>query len=353
MDENESLLGVLMAIDQAVVDHPERREQVAAALPAYRDDRTPGWSKTLQDWIKQRSAVEPSVPPVDQALDTLARQQLSRSGPDPRVDPALIALGVAEPELFGPTGAGRDPVLASRSSTRATEAEESAARLVERGRTVSPTSASFWSAFVAVPTGFGRGGLDPDPASRLRTARLILGQTVANAEQLLQPTTWPHLQPRFWKAMDPIDGSDDGNDDVLADGMPHCFRERFQVTSSFMLQPVLQFVRRGLAAEPSARALEYRLCEHREHYRSDAEFQDRGGLTHDAGSIVNRQIETPPEVMTSGQLLVRTTKRVAFRGPFNGGALVMAAEALGYPQAFEAMVHAALRANEQSPDRMP
>lgn len=316
--ENECLIGVLAAIDEAVCTHPERRAEVAAVLPAYRDSQVAGWFRSFEAWVGQCISGDPALPSVEEALAALAGQASQNALS--RRQQALTALAAAQPERFGRQGGDRDLVVEALRPLTPRNRRDQAEELHRRGTAGVAGAAPFQASLLMLPSTPG----DDDPVSVLQTASPPLsGYDITQVEKLLEPHRWPDLSD-FWESMTPVD---DGAE-PLPDGERRCFREVFVVTPSFKLQPVLEVVRRQLSGGPPARSLEYRLCSHVRH-------QDDGDLViHDAGAIVSSEFDDA--------LTVRTTKRVGFRGPFDGPALVMVAHALGYQDAFEDMIGRAL-----------
>jgi hypothetical protein len=106
------------------------------------------------------------------------------------------------------------------------------------------------------------------------------------------------------------------------------YMETFRASAGLTLTPRLRFVRGHEDDErPGAPGwLEYRL----------ADEQSAGEIvTVDQGSIVVQD--------TGDGVRVETTKRVRLTPPFDAPSLALQAEVLGYPDAFEQMVRAAVR----------
>lgn len=353
MDENNSVIGVLAEVDRAVLDHPERRADVGELLWPYRvrTGDAAGWFTELETWAKGRTPTELDFWSVDEALDDLRTGMPDIGRPAPRVEAddlapdrdraeegsalasrrerALLALVAARPERFGPGAPEHDRVVAALSPVMPGESGDGAEQRLRQPVRRVQVHSSYDSGLVMKPVSPG----NDDPVPYFVTeSNPLNGQTLQGVAEFLDPVQWTLLAEAFWGPMKQVDGFGDqfGGDDER-----RCFRETFNVTPNLALQPILEFIRRPLSSQPRARALEYRLCDHREHYDAHQDdFQNRNGLTYDEGAIVNNE--------RIDGLTVMTTKRVGFTGLLNGPALAMVAEALGYQAVFEDMIRKAL-----------
>lgn len=326
MSGNEDLISVWREIDDAVVADPARRLDVAEVLHPYRHRQTVGWFTQFEEWLARSLPADPRFPDIDDALKGLAaRTPLGGSRGGALL--ALAALARADPTRFGPDGEDRDRVIdALLPLLPPALPRDHAEELHQRGILDGPAAVSLNQGLIMLPSGAG----DRDPVPFL-VAHLapIAGHTVPRVQELLDPARWNALSGEVWGPMTPLDHPE------LCDQERRCFVEKFNVTAQFQLTPVLEFVRRTLPEHPPARALEYRLCTHAAHEPLGDER-----VKVDAGALVTREVD--------GWLHVKTTKRIGFDEPFDGPSLVMVAHALGYPEAFEAMVYAALATERRS-----
>lgn len=359
-EENQNLIGVLAAIDEAVHADDRRRADVVAYFPVYRDQRTVGWFEAFGTWIAGRAEHEGAavVPQVDAAVAAMSAQPPDDmipveveaddggialpplDGPQlPSVQArrraqALLALASVLPERFGPAGEREADVVGALVPFTRDSRPEQAEELLVRSRQRAPSVDSWFQPGLIMRTsGAGRHAV---PFLETKAGPLK-GRQLRRVQELMSPELWPKLNPAFWDEMVLLDdaGVAASQPVVLDDrppaeplAAPHCYQEVFVVAPGLTLRPILEVVRTTLAGG-SAEALEYRLCRHQ---HGDG-VQDPAVL-HDDGSIVNRQL--------AGGVEVHTTKRVGFDGPFDGPALAMAAHAFGYQEAFEGMVATAL-----------
>jgi hypothetical protein len=158
--------------------------------------------------------------------------------------------------------------------------------------------------------------------SRLVGFTRVPGFTVGDADALLDPTHWRDLtNGRI--TMEPL------GDGPTTDG-ERLYHETFRVTATLSLTPVLRVATKTDNGPPRARRLEYRMA--------DAGDQSPGELIRvDQGSILIRDVD--------GGVRITATKRLLFAPPFDAPNLALLADAIGYFDAFEAMVRAALPAN--------
>ena len=157
---------------------------------------------------------------------------------------------------------------------------------------------------------------------RLGGETTVLGFTVDDVSELLDPTEWRQLTDGRI-IMDPVgDGpADDGS---------RLYQETFNVTSSLRLTPLLRVVTKSHDGPPLTRWLEYRLA--------DLEDQSPGEVVLvDQGSIFIRDV--------AGGVRITATKRLLFTPPFDAPNLALLADPIGYFDAFEKMVLAALPVN--------
>lgn len=359
MEENNSVIGVLAEVDRAILDHPERRADVGRFLWPYRD-RTgdaAGWFREFETWVRGRTPIEQPFPSVDEALDDLAEGvpdigrpaaevDADRLAPDrdraeegsalaSRRERALLALVAARPERFGPGAPEHYKVVDALRPVMPGESSDGAEQRLRQPVRKVQVQSSYDAGLLMKPVSPG----NDDPVPYFVTeSNPLNGQTLQGVAEFLDPVQWTLLAEAFWGSMKQVDGLGDpfGGDDRR-----RCFRETFNVTPNLALQPILEFIRRPLSSQPRARALEYRLCDHQDHYNGDHDdFENRNGLTYDEGAIVNNE-------RVDG-LTVMTTKRVGFTGLVNGPALAMVAEALGYQAVFEDMVRKALGLTDQT-----
>jgi hypothetical protein len=158
--------------------------------------------------------------------------------------------------------------------------------------------------------------------ARLGGETTVLGFTVDDLSVLLDPTKWQRLTDGRI-TMDPVgDGpSEDG---------ARLYQETFKVTSSLRLTPLLRVVTKSHDGPPLARSLEYRLA--------DLQDQSPGEVIQvDQGSIFIRDV--------GDGVRITATKRLLFTPPFDAPNLALLADPIGYFDAFETMVLAALPAN--------
>jgi hypothetical protein len=154
--------------------------------------------------------------------------------------------------------------------------------------------------------------------SRLIGSTTVPEATVGDLGALLDPTKWRRLtNGRI--TMTPRGGR------PPTDGRPRLYQETFEITPRLRLTPLLRVVTKSLDGPPRARWLEYRL----------ADDQSPGELLRvDQGSIFIRDVR--------GGVRVTATKRLLFAPPFDGPNLALLADPIGYFDAFETMVRAAL-----------
>jgi hypothetical protein len=356
-DENHNLIGILRTIDQAVSDHPERRGDVAAALPGYEDAEAVGWFEPFQRWVTDRTPSEIEFPPVEGALEEMAGETPAgapepdedeielpiprmkrQSSPGSRRLQALVGLAAARPDRFGTDGSDAVAVVNALTPLTPGRSSDQAEDLLRQGSEGMPVSSSFRGSLLLMSIG-GDHNLGPVPVLQTQS-HPIPGHWIQEVEELLEPRRWRDLNSELWEDMSPVDGSTEN----LLNDVRRCYKEVFAVTSSFKLRPVLEVFSRFLASDPPARSLEYRLCTHPVHsIGADGAPHSDSLVTVDEGAIVNRELGAP-----DGSLTVTTTKRVAFDEPFGGAVLVMVAHALGYQDAFEDMVEAALALTRQT-----
>jgi hypothetical protein len=164
--------------------------------------------------------------------------------------------------------------------------------------------------------------------TRLIGETTVPGFTVDDLSELLHPTEWQRLTDGRI-TMDPVgDGpSEDG---------ARLYQETFKVTTSLRLTPLLRVVTKSHDGPPRARWLEYRLA--------DPQDQSPGEVIQvDQGSIFIRDV--------GDGVRITATKRLLFTPPFDAPNLALLADPIGYFDAFENMVLAALPVNARpAPD---
>jgi hypothetical protein len=107
------------------------------------------------------------------------------------------------------------------------------------------------------------------------------------------------------------------------------YQETFTVTASLRLTPLLRVVTKSDDGPPRVSWLEYRMAD----VQSPSEL-----IQVDQGSIFIRDVE--------GGVRITATKRLLFTPPFDAPNLALLADPIGYFDAFEAMLRAALPANK-------
>jgi hypothetical protein len=326
MSEIENLEGVLHEIRRAVP--------------------TAGSRRALFDGLIEGAGVpEPKHggPDLDAALERLARSRPPAELTYRRVQ-LLAALAWALPERFGPEGTDRQRVVAAlRPATR-----DGSRRLGERThalvcdrvyqqqdpheikRSLFATGIADgmlhvviegWTATLRSPIG---------TRARVGAVADIPGFRTDDLAELLNPLEWRRLSD------DRITMTRRGNGTVEKDGVNvnyHVYDEVFRVSGALQLTPRLRVVTNQTNA---AGWLEYRL----------SSTQSSGELVKvDQGSIVVR--------MVGDSVRVETTKRVLLTPPFDAPSIAMQADALGYFDAFEQMVRAAVKEGAEKAVREP
>jgi hypothetical protein len=321
MGEIQQVIGLVREVDRAVAHNPDLKQEVADLL-APLDVEAP-------------SDVE-SLPDVDSALAAMAAE-----APPPRLRNrrllAIAGLIRTSPERFGREGLDRRKVVAalqpSMRDSRLRQAEDAfellsrskpytgrgaACELLSQTIELGLVDARLHTSLHLVPIGAG----DRNAAARVAIFVPVPGITCDDVDELLEPTSWPRLNP-VWASMQPVDG----RPDTLSTGQRRLYQEVFTVTPRLQLTPVLEFVRQDLTSDRAARSLEYRLAAKQK--------QSPGELIQvDGGSLVIRVVDH--------ELHITTTKRVLFAPPFDGPGLVMVTDNVGYLEAFEKMVVAAI-----------
>lgn len=175
-------------------------------------------------------------------------------------------------------------------------------------------------------------GSDGNTRVRSTTYKAVPGITCDDLDELLDPGSWGTLTGDRM-VMQRLDGTG-----PLTNGTSATYQETFTVAEGLYLTPRLICRRRALLDErfasglvPRARALEYRL----------ADPQSGGELIRiDQGSVVVREVR---EVRGEDDGVdITTTKRLRFAPPLDGPGLAIALGNLGYDEAFDDMVAAAL-----------
>jgi hypothetical protein len=322
MSEIENLGGVLRSIRLAVPEADPRRPLIEGLIEGVGVPEATGGGRNL-----------------DAALAGLAR---SRPPPElayRRVQ-ALTALLIARPDECGPDGTDRPKVVAAMrpvtrdGSQRQAEAahtliwerasQEQDAHEIKRavfatglGERVLDLVVEDWTAIVSSPAGNSR--------VRLGASARIPGFQVEDVAALLDPTTWSELSDGRITMTPREHGQLKGDDDVTR---PYDdYDEVFVVSERLELTPRLRVIRhaRVETGGETAEWLEYRM----------ADSQSAGEIVRvDQGSIVIRSV--------GDSVRVETTKRVLLTPPFDGAGLALDAELLGYFDAFERMVRAAV-----------
>lgn len=317
MSEIENLGGVLRSIREAVPEDDPRHPLIEGLIEGVDVPAATGGDRTL-----------------DAALAGLAR---SRPPPElayQRVQ-VLTALRIALPDRCEPNAKDRlNVVAAMRPVTR-----DGSQRLAEAAHTLIWERASQgqdaheikravfatglgervldlvvedWTAIVSSPAGNAR--------VRLGASARIPGFGVKDVAGLLDPTTWRELSDRRITMTPSAHGQLKGRryDD---------YDEVFVVSDRLNLTPRLRVIRHApvKTGGETAEWLEYRM----------ADSQSAGEIIQvDQGSIVIRSV--------GDSVRVETTKRVLLTPPFDGAGLALQAELLGYFDAFERMVRAAV-----------
>jgi hypothetical protein len=324
MSEIENLGGVLRSIRLAVPEADPRRPLIEGLIEGVGVPEATGGGRNL-----------------DAALAGLAR---SRPPPElayRRVQ-ALTALLIARPDECGPDGTDRPKVVAAmRPVTRdgsERQAEAAHALIWERanqkqdaheikravfatglGERVIDLVVEDWTAIVSSPAGNSR--------ARLGAIARIPGFKVKDVAALLDPTTWSELSDCRITMNPRAHGQ--------LKGRPYDdYDEVFVVSDRLKLTPRLRVIRHApvKTGGETAEWLEYRM----------ADSQSAGEIIQvDQGSIVIRSV--------GDSVRVETTKRVLLTPPFDGAGLALHAELLGYFDAFEHMIRAAVqKAAEQA-----
>jgi len=165
-------------------------------------------------------------------------------------------------------------------------------------------------------------GRNDTSRASLRASTTISGFTVDDVDSLLDPTEWRRLtHGRI--TMEPL------GDGPSKDG-ERLYQETFTITASLRLTPLLRVAKKSDKGPPRVSWLEYRMA--------PIEDQSPGELIRvDQGSIFIRDVD--------GGVRITATKRLRFIPPFDAPNLALLADPIGYFDAFEAMVRAALPAN--------
>jgi hypothetical protein len=322
MGEIENLGGVLRSIRLAVPEGDRQRPLIDGLIEGVGVPEATGGGRSL-----------------DAALAGLAR---SRPPPElayPRVQ-VLTALLVALPDRCRPEGkdgpnvvAAMRPVTRDGNQRRAEAAhalmwdqasQEQDAHEIKRavfatglGERVLDLVVEDWTAIVSSPAGNSR--------VRLGATAHIPGFRVKDVAALLDPTTWSELSDRRITMTRREHGKLKGTDGVIR--RYDDYDEIFVVSDRLKLTPRLRVIRHApvKTGGEAAEWLEYRM----------ADSQSAGEIVRvDQGSIVIRSV--------ADSVRVETTKRVLLTPPFDGAGLALHAELLGYFDAFEQMVRAAV-----------
>jgi hypothetical protein len=298
-------------------------------------------------WVDALVEGVPRVPTGGPSLDA-ALAGLARSAPPPalahRRVQVLAAAATCLPERFGPDGTGTPALVAafqpvtsdgSRDSGEATHAL--VCEHVDHQRDPHEIKRSLfatgiadrvlnlviegWTATLRSPVG---------TRARVGTMAEIPGFGVGDVAELLDPRAWETLSGGRITMAHRGEGTvttDVGNENVTV--TYDVYDEVFRVGRALQLTPRLRFV--GTETD-DAGVLEYRM----------SSTQSPGELVKvDQGSIVVRAV--------GDSVRVETTKRVLLTPPFDAPSIAMQAEALGYFDAFEQMVRAAVtRGAEQA-----
>lgn len=274
------------------------------------------------------------VPSIDAALADLAR-----STPPPELAYrrvlVIAALSKVLPERFGWHGGDRQKAVAALRPVTRDGSERLAKALyglvcegVEREQDARAMKRAVFTTALAqrtlVVTIEAKTATVQSPAgatrSRLGGTATIPGFGLEDVRELLEPTEWKRLSGgRITMTPHPAG--------ELENSVGRLYDEVFEVTSRLTLTPRLRFITHPLVETDGGTAqwLEYRL----------AGSQSPGELVKvDQGSIVIRD--------TRDGVRIATTKRVLLTPPFDAPGLAMQADALGYFDAFEQMVRAAL-----------
>jgi hypothetical protein len=165
-------------------------------------------------------------------------------------------------------------------------------------------------------------GRNETSRASLRGSTTIRGSTVDDVDSLLDPTEWRRLtNGRI--TMEPLGDRPSKDGDRL-------YQETFMITAALRLTPLLRVATKSDNGPPTASWLEYRMA--------PVEDQSPEELIRvDQGSIFIRDVD--------GGVRITATKRLLFIPPFDAPNLALLADPIGYFDAFEAMVRAALPAN--------
>jgi hypothetical protein len=322
MGEIENLVGVHREVRRAVSDDPP--PEIAGLVP---DLGEPG-------------DVPGGIPGIDAALAALAQE-----APPPECSYrrllVVAALVRATADRFGSQGSDRqEAVAAIRPLTRdgSRRQAEGLFELCETPLHVEHEHDQGVMKRTLLACAIARRLIDvvtetktatvraPGGASRaqLRATAAVPGYTLVHVSGLLEPSNWQRLSGGRI-TMTPYPGGQ------LEDDVKRLYYEIFRITTRLKLTPRLEVKRQPpvkIEGDRRAQWLEYRL----------AETQSPGELvTRDQGSIVIRD--------TADGVRIATTKRVRLTPPFDAPSLAMQADAIGYFDAFDDMVRAALAAS--------
>jgi hypothetical protein len=332
MGEIECLVAVRREVDAAVVRDPALEATVRGLVPEATIDEPVG-----------------AVPAIADALGELAR---TPPAPERLYDRllAVAALAWAEPEPFGCQGTrGRQMAAALRPLTRHGEARETE----QLHRTIDEAApgpgedrTDLRRTVIGCAHAHGHlrdasfGGdanlIDRGQMTRARASSHadLPGFGLEDIALLFDPEHWGKLSDgRLTMVRVP----DPSPPDPPLDRPHDFYQETFEVPW-FWLTPLIEVVQWPPPTDPrdkptpmdrldkSVRWLEYRL--------SAAGQSEGEQVLVDQGSIVGREVP--------GGLRITTTKRVRFTPPFDAPSLALVAEDIGYFDAFEDMVRAAV-----------
>ncbi len=316
MSELRDMVAIYGAIDQRLVESPERRNDVAELIPQC-SQGAPRWYEDLVQWTRRervRDEGEP-FPSLQEALEDLGPATLDDGSYARRLH-AISALVRADPDLLN------HEVLAepARQALRGAEQEpqEDVLELLldpaldRRGTQLEDVGAPPCVATL-VPSPFG-------PAASLEASFVTDTLTFEEACGFLNPENWPKASA-FWCEIRHVaflsETSRRYNETVSVD----CRRrdETWTVSTDLDFTWDLEDLEHGFAGTQ---------------YRLPPGYPLEGGVVQvDEGSLT---VQAVPEGVR-----VHATKRVRFKGPFEGAAISLVTCALGFGAALEDLVFGA------------
>ncbi len=342
MSELGDLVGVLGAVDDHVVAHPELIPEVGRLLRPYQHGAA-GWFPVFRRWLAERprpADLPPvEIPDLDEALAGLASLDDDTTEPqDPGLRLLTIAVCGRVMPGYGPVGENAANTLGALTVPGLAAGDGGRAeRLLQLLTDTSEyPDASTWDAMMRAAVADNL--IAPDaaqplrcqgeivevnvgdhdhPASAITTSMIATDLTFADASAVLDPTEWPQCCP-IWCGMKPSPPDPDGST---------CYEETIGLACpQTVLTTCLRFTTQ---ATPMIAVAAYQLHTPKAGCHGDGEvLVDEGSIeVHDRGTL---------------GVSVRTTKRVLFKS-VPPGPLSMFSCLFGYGDMGQLLVYGAAR----------